>query len=292
MVYLCGRPLRNRGRCTLGRETAIQPMTWVRRRLAADAWTATGFRSLTVARARSARRIRFRRRRRARSSTRPDLPIEFQWLRIAVARGAVEPHRAPGASPSLRAGDRSAACFTSRSSPVGSSRTATARATSIEFEPEHFQQMAGLICYYNSAKFHYFYISHDETIGKHLRVMSSCPTRFRPMSFTPPIPVAGRAPIELRVEVDEERLLFAYRIGGRAVAVAAAAVRREHSVGRGECAGAAELHGRLRRHGLPGYGRHRPSRRLRLLRVPRAQLPGAADDGALISSITRPSALA
>src|SRR6185369_16015480 len=28
MVYLCGRPLGNRGRCTLGRETAIQPMTW------------------------------------------------------------------------------------------------------------------------------------------------------------------------------------------------------------------------------------------------------------------------
>ena len=28
MVYLCGRPLRNRGRCTLGRETAIQPMVW------------------------------------------------------------------------------------------------------------------------------------------------------------------------------------------------------------------------------------------------------------------------
>jgi len=28
MVYLCGRPLRNRGTCTLGRETAIQPVTW------------------------------------------------------------------------------------------------------------------------------------------------------------------------------------------------------------------------------------------------------------------------
>jgi xylan 1,4-beta-xylosidase len=28
MVYLCGRPLKNRGRCTLGRETAIQPMVW------------------------------------------------------------------------------------------------------------------------------------------------------------------------------------------------------------------------------------------------------------------------
>ena len=36
MVYLCGRPLRNRGRCTLGRETAIQPMTW-----GADGWLRT-----------------------------------------------------------------------------------------------------------------------------------------------------------------------------------------------------------------------------------------------------------
>lgn len=36
MVHLCGRPLRNRGRCTLGRETAIQPMVWRE-----DAWLYT-----------------------------------------------------------------------------------------------------------------------------------------------------------------------------------------------------------------------------------------------------------
>ena len=36
MVYLCGRPIANRGRCTLGRETAIQPMTW-----GADGWLRT-----------------------------------------------------------------------------------------------------------------------------------------------------------------------------------------------------------------------------------------------------------
>src|SRR3954447_16627378 len=28
LVHLCGRPLRNRGRCTLGRESAIQRLTW------------------------------------------------------------------------------------------------------------------------------------------------------------------------------------------------------------------------------------------------------------------------
>src|SRR6185369_14199971 len=36
MVYLCGRPLPNRGRCTLGRETAIQKMVWC-----ADGWLRT-----------------------------------------------------------------------------------------------------------------------------------------------------------------------------------------------------------------------------------------------------------
>ena len=35
-------------------------------------------------------------------------------------------------------------------------------ATVMDFEPEHFQQMAGLVCYYNSAKFHYLHVSHDE----------------------------------------------------------------------------------------------------------------------------------
>ncbi len=39
IAYLCGRPLPNRGRCVMGRETAIQPMRW-----GDDDWlyTATG----------------------------------------------------------------------------------------------------------------------------------------------------------------------------------------------------------------------------------------------------------
>ena len=73
--------------------------------------------------------------------------------------------------------------------------------------------MAGLICYYNSAKFHYLYVSHDDTIGKHLRVMSVLPDQVQTDAFTAPIPVAGGTPIDLSVEVDDERLLFAYRIG-------------------------------------------------------------------------------
>jgi len=47
--------------------------------------------------------------------------------------------------------------------------------TSMEFEPDKFQQMAGLVCSYNASKFHYLYVSHDEDIGKHVRVMSCLP---------------------------------------------------------------------------------------------------------------------
>jgi xylan 1,4-beta-xylosidase len=84
----------------------------------------------------------------------------------------------------------------------------------VEFEPEHFQQMAGLVCYYNSAKFHYLYISHDEVVGKHLRVMSALPDQPQSDAFTAPIALPDGKPVQLRVEIDHERLRFAYRIEG------------------------------------------------------------------------------
>jgi xylan 1,4-beta-xylosidase len=86
--------------------------------------------------------------------------------------------------------------------------------TIAQFEPEHFQQMAGLVCYYNSSKFHYLYISHEESVGKHLRVMSCVPDSTQTDAFTSPIAVPAEKPVHLRVEVDYERLHFAYRVEG------------------------------------------------------------------------------
>jgi xylan 1,4-beta-xylosidase len=87
-------------------------------------------------------------------------------------------------------------------------------ATVVEVEPAHYQQAAGLVCYYNSAKFHYFFVSYDETIGKHVRVMSTAPDLVQPDAFTEPMPIASGVPVHLRVEVDEERLQFACRLEG------------------------------------------------------------------------------
>jgi len=44
--------------------------------------------------------------------------------------------------------------------------------TCVDFEPENFQQLAGIILYYNSSKFHYLYISTDDEIGRHIGIMS------------------------------------------------------------------------------------------------------------------------
>ena len=83
----------------------------------------------------------------------------------------------------------------------------------MEFEPEHFQQAAGLILYYHATKFHYLFLTEDDTIGRHLRVMTCVPDVGD--SFGAPIPLpAGTGKIELRMEVDYERLIFAYRLPG------------------------------------------------------------------------------
>jgi xylan 1,4-beta-xylosidase len=211
MVYLCGRPLKNRGRCTLGRETAIQPMVW-----SEDGWLRTtdgkGTPQVEVP-APQLKRYAF-----APPSAREEfvstqLPIDFQWLRTPYPEMLFSLDESPGHlrlygresigshfHQSLVARRQQSHCFGAK--------------TAMVFEPQHFQQMAGLVCYYNSAKFHYLYVSHDETVGKHLRVMSSLPDQVQADSFTTPIAIPGDSRIELRVEVDFERLYFGYRVGG------------------------------------------------------------------------------
>ncbi len=243
MVYLCGRPLRNRGRCTLGRETAIQKMVWGN-----DDWLRTlegtglptietpapalsppAFRggdrsSPPVAQAVSGGDKLSAPRHQGNLSSasqrvcrydfdEPHLPIHFQWLRtpwpeelfsLAARPGFLRLHGRETIGSlfrqSLVAGRQQAHCFSA--------------ATLVEYEPGHFQQMAGLVCYYNSTKFHYLYLSHDERLGKHLRVMSRLPDSTQSDAFTPPIAIASGKPVHLRVEVDYERLYFAYRVEG------------------------------------------------------------------------------
>lgn len=208
IVYLCGRPLRNRGRCTLGRETAIQPMIW-----GDDGWLRTTNRdAMPAPRAdapRGATPHPFPPEPARHEFDEPTLPIEFQWLRspwpddlysLTARKGHLRlfGRETPGSQfrQSLVARRQQAHCFTAT--------------TVVEFAPEHYQQMAGLICYYNAVKYHYFYLSHDEVAGTHLRVMSALPDAPQSDAFSALIPVPAGTRVHLRVDVDFERLFFAY----------------------------------------------------------------------------------
>jgi xylan 1,4-beta-xylosidase len=212
MVYLCGRPLRNRGRCTLGRETAIVRMQW-----GDDRWLrtadGTGLPQLEVpgpdvpAHAFPA------------PAARSDfdggtLPIEFQWLRSPQPEELFSLSARPG---HLRLYGRETIGSLFRQALVARRQQAHcfSAATVVDFEPEHFQQMAGLVCYYGGAKFHYLHVSHDETLGKYLAVMSALPDSAQADALTPKVAIPA-GPVELRVEVDEERMYFGYRAGGGA----------------------------------------------------------------------------
>jgi xylan 1,4-beta-xylosidase len=212
MVHLCGRPLRNRGRCTLGRETAIQKMVWSddgwlrtadgkglpRSEIAAPALPSQPFPSSPI----------------REDFDGPHLPLDFQWLRspwpdelftLIERRGHLRLYGRESIGSMFRqalvARRQQSHCFSA--------------ATVVEFEPEHFQQMAGLVCYYNGSKFHYLHISHTDALGKHVRVMSCLPDQVQSDAFTAPVAIPSGVPVHLRVEVDFERLYFAYRVGNQ-----------------------------------------------------------------------------
>jgi len=209
-VYLCGRPIPNRGRCVLGRETAIQKMVW-----GEDGWLRTqdgrGTPELEVQAPdlpphpwpAAPERSDF---------DEPDLPIDFQWLRT--------PHPAEIFSLSARPGwlrliGRESLGSLFRQALVARRQQAFcySAATRMDFEPRHFQQAAGLVCYYNASKFHYLMVTHDAALGRCVQVMSALPDSPQADAFTQPIPI-GPGVVELRVEVDYERLRFAFRLAG------------------------------------------------------------------------------
>ena len=89
--------------------------------------------------------------------------------------------------------------------------------TCVEFQPGNFQQLAGLIVYYNSSKFHYLYLSTKDGTGRHLGIMS-CEADpalgvVHPMGERPvELPQTGR--VFLRADIDGPNLVFSWSTDG------------------------------------------------------------------------------
>jgi xylan 1,4-beta-xylosidase len=212
-VYLCGRPLRNRGRCTLGRETAIQPMLWGEdgwlRTEAGDALPQLHVGAMSEASANSDCKTEA-----SYSFDSASLPIDFQWLRTPWPEEIFSLTANPG---HLRIFGRESVGSLFRQGLVARRQQShcVSAWTEMAFEPASYQQAAGLICYYGGAKFHYLHVTHHERLGRCLQVMSALPDQAQGDAFAAAIAIPAGS-VGLRVDVDEERLRFAYKLAGQA----------------------------------------------------------------------------
>lgn len=206
MVHLGSRPLVYNGKCVLGRETYIQRIVWTN-----DKW-------LSLENGANIPKM---------DVIAPDLPkcpcekkvlrddfetgildINYQTLRIPLGEDSLSLIERPGYlrlkgkesliskhHQSLVARRQQAFCFTAT--------------TCVEFEPEWYKQMAGLVCYYNTKIFYYLRITYDEDMGKCLGIVARYGNKFDyPMEND--ICIEGLKRIHLRVVVDYEKLQFYY----------------------------------------------------------------------------------
>ncbi|MDT8758576.1 glycoside hydrolase family 43 protein [Sphingomonas psychrotolerans] len=208
IAYLCGRPLPGRERCILGRETALQPMEW-----GADGWLRTVSGDALPDLTPPAPDLppapwpdmawdgRF---------DGPVLPEDLQWLRTPHPEELFSLTARPG---HLRLYGRETlgSHFTQSLVARRQQHFRYSATTRMEFDPVHFQQAAGLICYYNGTKYHYLFVTRDGE-ARQLQVMSSCPDEAG--SVITIVPDLPEGPIELRVDVDLDQLRFGWRLSG------------------------------------------------------------------------------
>jgi xylan 1,4-beta-xylosidase len=206
-TYLCTRPLPGRF-SPLGRETGIARCEW-----RADGWLyAIGGQvpqvlvdppKPTERRPNAPVAHRF---------DRPDLPAEFQWLR------SPEPERLftlTGQALRLTGRESIGSWFEQSLVARRQEHLAYRAETMVTFDPDTYQQMAGLTTYYNRHKFHMIGVTRHETLGLCL-AMLSCPGDWPDGRLTfPADPVAiAPGPVELAAEVDHATQQFFWRQGG------------------------------------------------------------------------------
>ncbi|MEO1247300.1 MAG: glycoside hydrolase family 43 protein [Pseudomonadota bacterium] len=214
LVHLCGRPLADTRRCPLGRETAIQ-----RLRLTEEGWfrLSTGghlpdeeIEGIDTATEHPGEQLQHD------GFDLPELDGAYQWLRTPYPETLFSLTENPG---HLRIYGRESPGSLYEQALVARRQTdfRFEATTATDFSPQSFQQLAGLICYYNSCKFHYLYISADDRIGRHIGVMS-CEAD-RTLAVTYPIqnrrirlPDSGK--VWLRARVDNAELTFAWSLNG------------------------------------------------------------------------------
>ncbi len=171
LAHLCGRPLEaglERGYCPLGRETSLQAMEWHD-----DDWLYVQGGGNTPHRLAPAPKLEahpWSTEPTTDHFDQPELRLDWQSLRIPVDSSWLSLTDRPGF---LRLYGRESLTSNHDQSLIARRLQdfhATA-STKLEFEPQHFQQMAGMVAFYDSKHWVYLRVSRDEKLGKTLSIL-------------------------------------------------------------------------------------------------------------------------
>ncbi len=222
-THLCSRPLPGIRKSPLGRETAIQKCVW------RDDWLYLEHGGMVplieVAAPKSAGKVKQTARKSAVAHFDDGrLPGEFQWLRTPKPERLFSLDARPG---HLRLyGRESAGSWFEQALVARRQEHHAFRAeTRLEFEPETFQQAAGLTYYYNRFKYHALMVTHDEDAqGRVLTILSSLGDPDGRLTYPAlqdvKLPAAGA--IDLAAEVHGAVLRFFVKLNGKWTAIGGA----------------------------------------------------------------------
>lgn len=210
IAHLCGRPLRPSMCCNLGRETALQAVRWTE-----ASWLrlADGGNSPVVeVEAGQLPHHPFEKEPETEHFDSEEISIHFAALREPMSDDWVSTTARPGF---LRLRGRESINSVHHQSLVARRQQAfvVEGETAVEFQPESFQQLAGLVYYYNTKNYYYLWISRDEDLGKCLGVMASNHGIHEEV-LDAPISVEGLNRLYLKAKLVYEDLQFYFSADG------------------------------------------------------------------------------
>lgn len=222
MVFLTGRPLTEQGRCITGRETAIEKVTWHKddwlyldqNELEQNSEAIKGGKNIArrFVKAPNLPEHKFAPANSQINFDSDDIDINLQSLRIPITKDWANLTDRQGFL-RLYGRESLSSCFEQSLLARRVQAHHTVASTCLEFSPENFQQMAGLVCYYNTTHYYYLYISGDNIdvySGKKFINVLSCDDNKTTHVLKAPIDVSVFDKIHLKADFNGASLQFFY----------------------------------------------------------------------------------
>lgn len=207
LAHLCGRRVKDKY-CNLGRETAIQRCCWTE-----DSWLRIeggGREPFVEVKAPNIKPYTFEPVPEKDDFEHTDLNIHWSTLRLPADPTWLSLTERPGY---LRLKGRESMSSLHKQSMIARRQQSfyCEAETEVEFDPQHFQQMAGLILYYDTDDYVYLRISHDEDLGKCLGIIQSKGGQYDEL-LERDISIDGAERCKLKAVIEREWLQFFYSI--------------------------------------------------------------------------------